>query len=119
MICNIRTNDTARAPYLLFQCAFLVKGSARTPTLLPCAFLARAQRGRSAYYCLPSALLLPSYPNINVLSIQYTTIPAIYPMKATHEMRFMYHTKVIFSRPITTTPAAEPMMSIEPPTPAQ
>ena len=26
---------------------------------------------------------------------------------------------VIFSKPITTTPAAEPMMSMEPPTPAQ
>ena len=40
-------------------------------------------------------------------------------MKAIHEMRFMYHTNVIFSSPITTTHAAEPMMSIEPPTPAQ
>ena len=34
-------------------------------------------------------------------------------------MRRIYQPKVIFSNPITTTPAAEPIISIEPPTPAQ
>ena len=40
-------------------------------------------------------------------------------MAAIHVMCFMYHPKVIFSIPMVTTPAAEPMMSIEPPTQAQ
>ena len=40
-------------------------------------------------------------------------------MKAIKVILFIYHPKVIFSSPITTTPAAEPTMSIEPPTPAQ
>ena len=39
--------------------------------------------------------------------------------EAIQVMCFMYQPKVIFSSPITTTPAAEPIMSIEPPTPAQ
>ena len=34
-------------------------------------------------------------------------------------MCFIYQPKVIFSKPITTTPAALPIISIEPPTPAQ
>ncbi len=34
-------------------------------------------------------------------------------------MFFAYHTNVIFSKPITITPAAEPMISMLPPTPAQ
>ncbi len=43
----------------------------------------------------------------------------MYPTNAIHVIRFMYHPKVIFSSPMTTTPAALPTMSIEPPTPAQ
>ena len=34
-------------------------------------------------------------------------------------MRFIYQPNVIFSNPITTTPAALPIIKIEPPTPAQ
>lgn len=49
----------------------------------------------------------------------YTKIPQRYPIKATHEKFFRYHPKLIFSIPIAMTPDAEPIMSIEPPTPAQ
>ena len=56
---------------------------------------------------------------ITAFSTQYAAIPATYPTKAIHVMFYMYQPNVIFSSPITTTPAAEPMMSIEPPTPAQ
>ena len=59
------------------------------------------------------------YSPITDFSTQYAKIPAMYPMKAIQVMFFMYQPKVIFSSPMTTTPAAEPMMSIEPPTPAQ
>ena len=45
-------------------------------------------------------------------------MPARYPRKAIKVMRLKYQKKGIFSMPIATTPAAEPMMSKLPPTPA-
>lgn len=55
---------------------------------------------------------------INV-SNHITTIPAIYPASAIHDIRFRYHINEIFSIPMATTPAAEPIISMLPPTPAQ
>lgn len=46
-------------------------------------------------------------------------MPAKYPIRANREMYLRYHEKVIFSIPITTTPAAEPIINMLPPTPAQ
>ena len=48
-----------------------------------------------------------------------TAIPAKYPTKAIHRIFLRYQPKVIFSIPIATTPAAEPMINILPPVPAQ
>lgn len=56
---------------------------------------------------------------ITKVSSQIITIPAIYPRKAIHVIRFIYHINGIFSIPMATTPAADPIISIEPPTPAQ
>jgi recombinational DNA repair ATPase RecF len=55
------------------------------------------------------------YPSIN----KNTPAPAKYPNKANHEIRFTYQKNSMRSMPITATPAAEPMMRIEPPVPAQ
>ena len=45
--------------------------------------------------------------------------PAKKPIKASHDIFFKYQKKLICSIPIATTPAAEPMMSILPPVPAE
>lgn len=45
--------------------------------------------------------------------------PAIKPTNANHEIFFKYQKKSIFSIPMATTPAADPMMSILPPVPAE
>ena len=49
----------------------------------------------------------------------YTRAPAMYPIKANPLIFFKYHTKSIFSIPIAATPAAEPMINMDPPVPAQ
>ena len=45
--------------------------------------------------------------------------PAMKPAKANQEIFFRYQKKSIRSIPMATTPAAEPMMSILPPVPAE
>ena len=45
--------------------------------------------------------------------------PEINPRKANHEMFLKYQKKSIFSIPMATTPAAEPIISILPPVPAE
>ena len=45
--------------------------------------------------------------------------PAIKPAKANHEIFFKYQKKSILSIPMATTPAAEPIMSMLPPVPAE
>ena len=41
------------------------------------------------------------------------------PIKANHDIFFKYQKKSIFSIPIATTPAADPIISILPPVPAE
>ena len=41
------------------------------------------------------------------------------PINANHDIFFKYQKKSIFSIPIATTPAAEPIISILPPVPAE
>ena len=45
-------------------------------------------------------------------------IPAKYPIAAKREIFLKYQKKDIFSIPMATTPAAEPIMSMLPPVPA-
>ena len=45
--------------------------------------------------------------------------PAANPRKANHAIFFKYQKKSIFSIPIATTPAAEPIINILPPVPAE
>ena len=45
--------------------------------------------------------------------------PEINPRKAIHPIFFKYQKKLIFSIPIATTPAAEPIINILPPVPAE
>ena len=45
--------------------------------------------------------------------------PAINPTNANHDIFFRYQKNSIFSNPIATTPAADPMISILPPVPAE
>jgi hypothetical protein len=45
--------------------------------------------------------------------------PEINPIKANHDIFLKYQKKSIFSIPIATTPAAEPIISILPPVPAE
>ena len=45
--------------------------------------------------------------------------PARYPIKAKRLIRRRYQKKLIFSMPMAATPAAEPMISMLPPVPAQ
>ena len=48
-----------------------------------------------------------------------TNIPTKYPKKANQLTRLKYQIKSIFSKPIAATPAAEPIIKIEPPVPVQ
>ena len=41
------------------------------------------------------------------------------PIKANHDIFFKYQKKSIFSIPIATTPAADPIINILPPVPAE
>jgi len=45
--------------------------------------------------------------------------PAMKPAKASQDIFFRYQKKSIRSIPMATTPAAEPMMSMLPPVPAE
>ena len=45
--------------------------------------------------------------------------PAIKPAIANQEIFFKYQKNSIFSKPMATTPAAEPIISILPPVPAE
>ena len=45
--------------------------------------------------------------------------PTINPMNANQDIFFKYQKKSIFSIPIATTPAAEPMINMDPPVPAE
>ena len=47
------------------------------------------------------------------------TAPAKNPSSASKEIFFKYQKKFIFSIPMATTPAAEPMISMLPPVPAE
>ena len=48
-----------------------------------------------------------------------TAAPARYPSNATHPIFLTYQKKSIFSSPMAATPAAEPIIRILPPVPAQ
>ena len=67
--------------------------------------------------------MLPFCPNIvsynNGKIPKKVRPPAINPMKANQVTFFKYQIKSIFSMPMAATPAAEPMMSILPPVPAE
>ena len=52
------------------------------------------------------------------LKIIKTPAPAINPTKAIHDIFLKYQKKFIFSIPIATTPAADPIIIILPPVPA-
>ena len=61
--------------------------------------------------------LLEGYTNS--LITKNAAEPIINPMNANQDIFFKYQKKSIFSIPIATTPAAEPMINMDPPVPAE